>query len=276
MWNSCMYKALIWKSLQCFRYCSHREPQLVLKEKCQSFRVSPGEFFCCQAGKQFIVQQSFLARENEGIQRKSWTRHSRSIFIQVSDLEILQFYGRNAKLEVPLSELRELGMEWRDSLMSGVVACFESCDSTQLNSSTLPLWWAQSVFEAIPVDLETSGGAMRPCREVLKAPKVREDLPARTEVQVSQEPADRKVIQERHGFRGNLVGDFLHSNLGPPQKMSQVGILKESQWELLHWNFHSHFLWFAFLSCCYPDVLRSPGWEGTTRWARSNARYDTW
>lgn len=146
MWNSCMYKALIWKSLQCFRYCSHREPQLVLKEKCQSFRVSPGEFFCCQAGKQFIVQQSFLARENEGIQRKSWTRHSRSIFIQVSDLEILQFYGRNAKLEVPLSELRELGMEWRDSLMSGVVACFESCDSTQLNSSTLPLWWAQSVF----------------------------------------------------------------------------------------------------------------------------------
>lgn len=50
MWNSCMYKALIWKSLQCFRYCSHREPQLVLKEKCQSFRVSPGEFFCCQVG----------------------------------------------------------------------------------------------------------------------------------------------------------------------------------------------------------------------------------
>lgn len=68
------------------------------------------------------------------------------------------------------------------------------------------------------MDLETSGGAMRPCREVLKAPKVREDLPARTEVQVSQEPADRKVIQERHGFRGDLVGDFLHSNLGPPPK----------------------------------------------------------
>ena len=33
-----------------------------LKEKCQSFRVSPGEFFClCQVGNHFTFQQSFLA-----------------------------------------------------------------------------------------------------------------------------------------------------------------------------------------------------------------------